>query len=176
MTLRDIDGGLHLIEEVIQEITDCLKTNLPTKLSSLEDDYEDGLALPASADECYYTPTNQGPSSLNISYPAVFIIGGRAVNQMGSEGMHATGFGGDMELVYNVGVFVLCDGDTEEELQKHLYRYSLAVVEVLVQNDSLPNGECFLELIDYENPQISTENDLIRDVPIQFMVVTNESY
>jgi hypothetical protein len=176
MTLRNAPGKLHLVEEVIYEIVATLKANLPAKLSELEGQYGDGLDLPAPIPECYYTPTNEGPSPLNIAYPSVFIVGGRASNPPLTEGMHGQGFGGDMTLAYNVAVFVLCKGETEVILQKYLYRYSLAVVEVLVQNDSLGIGECFLESIEYESPQISSEDELIRDVPIQFIVMTNESY
>jgi len=164
------------VEEVIDEVVTCLKNHLPDKLQQLEGEYNDGIDLPAPLDEQYYTPSNESPSPLNINYPAIFVVGARVVNKMGEEGMHGGGFGGDMDLTYNVGMFVLCKGETEEILQKYIYRYSLAVVEVLVQNDSLPMGECFLESIEYENPQISSEDELIRDVPIQIIVTTNESY
>jgi hypothetical protein len=176
MTLRNFPGGLHLVEEVISEIVTCLQANIPSKLAELKSQYSDGLDLPAPIPECYYTPTNEGPSPLNIAYPSIFVVGGRVSNNPLPEGMHGSGFGGDMELAYNVGIFVLCKGETEVILQKYLYRYSLAVVEILVQNDSLGIGSCFLESIDYESPQISSQDELIRDVPIQVLVTTNEAY
>ena len=176
MTLRHVSGKLHLVEEIIDEVVGCLRNSLPTKLAELKSQYADGLDLPAPIPECYYTPTNEGPSPLNIAYPAIFVVGGRVSNPPFTEGMHGTGFGGDMDLTYNVGIFVLCKGETEVILQKYLYRYSLAVVEVLVQNDSIGIGSCFLDSIDYESPQISSQDELIRDVPIQFIITTNESY
>jgi len=171
--LRGQASGFHLVEDVIHQVVAALKAGLPAKLDALESQYDDSVILAAPRDDCYYTPTNDAPDSLKISYPAIFVVGGTLLNDTSSEGM---GPGSDLSLSYDIGVIALCKGDTEVELQKRLYRYPVAIAEVLCNTGSLAHGTCFLQRIEYENPVLSPDDEYIRDVPMSFLVTDNESF
>jgi hypothetical protein len=153
------------IEPVVREIITELKAHLPTELLALEDLGGNHVHLPAPVNAAYfwYVPT------LFASWPAV-------IARPQPQSATVIAMTGQYRMSYSVQVDVITRHEDVAATDVALWRYWLAIAQILAKEDALASGSCVLHGIDWSQPIIVDQDsgDELRDVPSIVTVTTYE--
>ena len=153
------------IEPVVREIITELKAHLPTELLALEEvgGFHVALPVPEAAAYFWYVPTLFG------SYPTVIV---RPQPQSAEVFTMATQY----RMGYPVQIDVITRHEDVASTDVALWRYWLAISQILTSAGSLTSGGCVLSGIDWSQPIIVDQDsgDELRDVPGIVTVTTYE--
>lgn len=153
------------IEPVVREIITELKAHLPTELLVLEDVGGNHVELPAPETAAYfwYVPL------LFASWPAI-------IARPQPQAAAVIEMTGQYRMSYSVQVDVITRHEDIAATDVALWRYWLAISQILTKEDALASGSCVLSGIDWSQPIIVDQDsgDELRDVPGIFTVTTYE--
>lgn len=118
-------GATQDNEAALEEIKTLLENNLPSELTTIENDKNDGITLEDPADYFF------GERSKLNQTPAIHVVPGGGPLSQGNQ---------FMETDLNVSIFVTLKENQPENLKKKVMRYIKGIRKVLEKNEDSANS------------------------------------
>lgn len=170
---------LLLTEGVVDQVLEYLQDRIEEKLDQISAEHLEDVPLPAPL--AWYV--GEQPLKAGENYPAVFVFG-EGMTIGGAEGVRVVYSGAMVDAGHDITVMVALRAQDTELLQRQMYRYVVAIWELLVQHhfDTTGHNDHFFILggaatAEYQRPEADlTTGPYIAKAWLRFTAEKQETY